>query len=162
MIVGLKDKDALKRIVVKKSYPIGNKQISFESGRLALFATGSVVIEDGMGNFLLTTCGIGNPKDGDFFPLTVEFQEKYYAAGKIGGNRFMKREGRPSESSILNSRVIDRPIRPMFPKGTRTDTQIISTIMSSSGLSDFGWYGITGASLSVMLAGVTEFEGPVA
>ncbi|MBX9809148.1 polyribonucleotide nucleotidyltransferase [Candidatus Gracilibacteria bacterium] len=162
MIVGLKDKDALKRIVVKKSYPISNKQISFESGRLALFATGSVVIEDGMGNFLLTTCGIGNPKDGDFFPLTVEFQEKYYAAGKIGGNRFMKREGRPSEASILNSRMIDRPIRPMFPKGTRTDTQIISTIMSSSGLSDFGWYGITGASLSVMLAGVTEFEGPVA
>ena len=58
--------------------------------------------------------------------------------------------------------MIDRPIRPMFPKGTRTDTQIISSIMSSSGLSDFGWYGITGASLSVMLAGVTEFEGPVA
>lgn len=74
----------------------------------------------------------------------------------------MKREGRPSEASILNSRVIDRPIRPMFPKATRTDTQIISTIMSSSGLSDFGWYGITGASLSVMLAGVKEFEGPVA
>lgn len=74
----------------------------------------------------------------------------------------MKREGRPSEASILNSRVIDRPIRPMFPKNTRTDTQIISTIMSSSGLSDFGWYGITGASLSVMLAGVKEFEGPVA
>lgn len=116
MIVGLKDKDALNRVVVKKSYTIGNKTISFESGRLALFATGSVVIEDNVGNFLLTTCGIGNPKDGDFFPLTVEFQEKYYAAGKIGGNRFMKREGRPSESSILNSRVIDRPIRPMFPK----------------------------------------------
>lgn len=121
-----------------------------------------MVIRDEVGNFLLTTTGIGNPKDGDFFPLTVEFQEKYYANGKIGGNRFMKREGRPSEASILNSRVIDRPIRPMFPKGTRTDTQIISTIMSSSGLSDFGWYGVTGASLSVMLAGVTEFEGPVA
>jgi polyribonucleotide nucleotidyltransferase len=120
------------------------------------------VIQDEVGNFLLTTCGIGNPKDGDFFPLTVEFQEKYYATGKIGGNRFMKREGRPSEASILNSRMIDRPIRPMFPKGTRTDTQIISSIMSSSGLSDFGWYGITGASLSVMLAGVTEFDGPVA
>lgn len=74
----------------------------------------------------------------------------------------MKREGRPSEASILNSRVIDRPIRPMFPKNTRTDTQIISTIMSSSGLSDFGFYGVTGASLSIMLAGVKEFEGPVA
>lgn len=148
--------------MVTKTYTIGGKNITFESGRLALFATGSIVIQDEVGNFLLTTTGIGNPKDGDFFPLTVEFQEKYYAAGKIGGNRFMKREGRPSEASILNSRLIDRPIRPMFPKGTRTDTQIISTIMSSSGLSDFGWYGVTGASLSVMLAGVKEFEGPVA
>jgi polyribonucleotide nucleotidyltransferase len=147
---------------VSKIYKIGNKNITLESGRLALFATGSIVISDEDGNFLLTTTGIGNPKDGDFFPLTVEFQEKYYANGKIGGNRFMKREGRPSEASILNSRMIDRPIRPMFPKNTRTDTQIISTIMSSSGLSDFGWYGIMGASLSVMLAGVKEFEGPVA
>ncbi len=162
MLVWLKDKDSLNRVVVTKTYKISNKNISFESGRLALFATGSVVIQDETGNFLLTTCGIGNPKDGDFFPLTVEFQEKFYATGKIGGNRFMKREWRPSEASILNSRMIDRPIRPMFPKGTRTDTQIISSIMSSSGLSDFGWYGITGASLSVMLAWVTEFEWPVA
>jgi polyribonucleotide nucleotidyltransferase len=92
MIVGLKDKDSLNRVVVSKTYTIGNKKISFESGRLALFATGSVVIQDEVGNFLLTTCGIGNPKDGDFFPLTVEFQEKFYATGKIGGNRFMKRE----------------------------------------------------------------------
>ena len=162
MIVALKDKTALDRIVVSKSYSIAGKNITFESGRLALFATGSIVISDEVGNFLLTTTGIGNPKDGDFFPLTVEFQEKFYANGKIGGNRFMKREGRPSEASILNSRMIDRPIRPMFPKNTRTDTQIISTIMSSSGLSDFGWYGVTGASLSVMLAWVKEFEGPVA
>ncbi len=161
MLVGLKDKLALSRAVVEKTYTIGGKQITFESGRLALFATGSVVIRDEDGNFLLTTTGIGNPKDGDFFPLTVEYQEKYYANGKIGGNRFMKREGRPSETSILNSRVIDRPIRPMFPKGTRTEVQIISTIMSSSGVSDFGWYGVTGASLSVMLAGVKEFEAPV-
>ena len=162
MLVWLTDKTALDRIVVSKSYSIAGKRITFESGRLALFATGSIVISDEVGNFLLTTCGIGNPKDGDFFPLTVEFQEKYYANGKIGGNRFMKREGRPSETSILNSRMIDRPIRPMFPKHTRTDTQIISTIMSSSGLSDFGWYGVTGASLSILLAGVKEFEGPVA
>lgn len=162
MIVWLKDRLALDRTMVTKTYTIGNKNLTFESGQLALFATWSVVIKDEDGNFLLTTCGIGNAKDGDFFPLTVEFQEKYYANGKIGGNRFMKREGRPSEASILNSRLIDRPIRPMFPKGTRTDTQIISTIMSSSGVSDFGWYGITGASMAIMLAGVEEFEGPVA
>ena len=84
MIVALKDKTALDRIVVRRSYSIAGKNITFESGRLALFATGSVVISDEEGNFLLTTTGIGNPKDGDFFPLTVEFQEKYYANGKIG------------------------------------------------------------------------------
>lgn len=162
MLVGLKDKNALDRIVVTKTYSISGKNITLESGRLALFATGSIAISDETGNFLLTTTGVGGTRDGDFFPLTVEFQEKYYANGKIGGNRFMKREGRPSEASILNSRMIDRPIRPMFPKGTRTEFQIISTIMSSSGLSDFGWYGITGASISIMLAGVKEFEGPVA
>jgi polyribonucleotide nucleotidyltransferase len=100
--------------------------------------------------------------NASFFPLSVEFQEKYYATGKIGGNRFMKREGRPSEAAILNSRMIDRPIRPMFPKGTINDIQIISTIMSSSGTSDYGFYGITGASLALQLAGITEFEGPVA
>jgi polyribonucleotide nucleotidyltransferase len=147
---------------VTQSYTIAGKSLTFESGQLALFATGSIVIRDEIGNFLLTTTGVGGDKDGDFFPLTVEFQEKYYAAGKIGGNRFMKREGRPSETAILNSRMIDRPIRPMLPKGTRTEFQIISTIMSSSRLSDFGWYGVTGASLSILLAGVQEFEGPVA
>lgn len=73
----------------------------------------------------------------------------------------MKREGRPSETAILNSRLIDRPIRPMFPKGVQNEVQIISTILSSSGTSDFGFWGITGASLSLMLAGVGQFEGPV-
>lgn len=116
MITGLKDRDAHARQIVRETYTIGGKKITFEAGRLALFASGSVVIRDENGNFLLTTAGIGNAKDGDFFPLTVEYQEKYYASGKIGGNRFSKREGRPSESAILNSRLIDRPIRPMFPK----------------------------------------------
>ncbi len=161
MIVALKDREALNRQVIQKTYAIGGKNITFESGRLALFATGSVVIKDNDGNFLLTTTGIGNKKDGDFFPLSCEYQEKYYASGKIGGNRFMKREGRPSDNAIINSRIIDRPIRPMFPKGTRTEVQIISTIMSSSGVSDFGWYGVTGASLSILLTGVKEFEAPV-
>ena len=156
-----KDRDVLGRPVVTKTYTIGGKNITFESGRLGLFASGAAVITDEDGNFLLTTTGIWGEKDGDFFPLTVEFQEKYYAAGKIWGNRFMKREGRPSENAILTSRMIDRPIRPMFPKGTRTEIQIISTIMSSSGVWDFGFYGITGASLSLLLAGIREFEWPV-
>jgi len=74
----------------------------------------------------------------------------------------MKREGRLSENAILNSRIIDRPIRPMFPKGTLNEVQIIATMLSSSGASDYGFHGITGASLALMLAGCTQFEGPVA
>jgi polyribonucleotide nucleotidyltransferase len=121
------------------------------------------VIRNSAGNYLLTTAGISpTPKDASFFPLTVEFVERFYAAGKIGGNKFSKREARPSETAVLNSRLIDRPIRPMFPKGVQNEVQIIATILSSSGTSDFGFYGITGASLSLMLAGVSEFEGPVA
>lgn len=164
MIPGLSDQNALSKDVVSRTYAIGGKNITFESGKLALLSDGSVVIRDEDGNYLLTTAGIkrdANPA-ADFFPLSVEFQEKYYAAGKIGGNRFMKREGRPSETAILNSRLIDRPIRPMFPKGTLNDVQILSTILSSSGTSDFGFYGITGASLGLLLAGVVGFEGPVA
>lgn len=154
MIGGLSDQNALSQEMVSKTYVIGGKSITFESGRLALLADGSVVIRDEEGNYLLTTVGIKrevNPS-ADFFPLSVEFQEKFYATGKVGGNRFMKREGRPSETAILNSRLIDRPIRPMFPKGTLNDIQIISTIMSSSGTSDFGFYGVTGASLALKLA----------
>ncbi|MFA6090162.1 MAG: polyribonucleotide nucleotidyltransferase [Candidatus Gracilibacteria bacterium] len=164
MISGLSDQNALTKATVTKTYEIGGKKITFESGRLALLADGAVVIRDEAGNYLLTTVGVKEEVNlsANFFPLSVEFQEKYYATGKIGGNRFMKREGRPSEAAILNSRMIDRPIRPMFPKGTINDIQIISTIMSSSGDSDYGFYGITGASLAIQLAGITEFEGPVA
>lgn len=162
MIIGLKDSEAMNRNIVEKTYTIGWKEITFESGRLALFAQGSVVIKDTVWNFLLTTAWIGKPRDGDFFPLTVEYQEKYYASGKIWWNRFQKREGRPSEAAILNSRLIDRPIRPMFPSATRTEIQIISTIMSSSWVSDFGYMGITGASLSLLLSGIEGFEWPIA
>lgn len=164
MITGLSDQNALTKEMVAKTYEIGGKKLTFESGRLALLADGAVVVRDEEGNYLLTTAGIKEEvnESASFFPLSVEFQEKYYATGKIGGNRFMKREGRPSEAAILNSRLIDRPIRPMFPKGTVNDIQIISTIMSSSGTSDYGFYGITGASLALKLAGITEFEGPVA
>ena len=139
MIQGLSDQNALSKAMISKTYDIGGKKITFESGRLALLADGSVVVRDEEGNYLLTTAGIKREvkPDTDFFPLSVEFQEKYYATGKIGGNRFMKREGRPSEAAILNSRMIDRPIRPMFPKGTLNEIQVISSIMSSSGTSDF-------------------------
>ncbi len=94
MIAGISDQNALTKAMVTKTYDIGGKKITFESGRLALLADGAVVIRDEEGNYLLTTVGIKEEvnESASFFPLSVEFQEKYYATGKIGGNRFMKRE----------------------------------------------------------------------
>jgi len=164
MIVWLSDTQILSHKSFSKTYTIAGKKLTFESGKLALLADWSVVISDEDGNYLLTTAGINeNIKPwADFFPMTCEYQEKYYAAGKIGGNRFMKRESRPSEVATLTSRMIDRPIRPMFPKWTVNEVQIISTILSSSGVSEYGFYGITWASLALMLSWCQEFEGPVA
>ncbi|EKE27530.1 MAG: hypothetical protein ACD_3C00196G0023 [uncultured bacterium (gcode 4)] len=163
MIIWLSDTRILEHKPFKKTYNISGKNITLESWKLALLIDWSVVITDEDGNYLLTTAGINEKvKPGtDFFPMTVDFQEKYYATGKIGWNRFMKRESRPSEASILNSRLIDRPIRPMFPKWTVNEVQIISTILSSSGTSDYGFYWITWASLALMLSGTAEFEWPV-
>ena len=145
MIPGLKDVDVPNMALVAKTYTIAGKDVTFESGKLAMMINGSVVIKNEAGNYLLTTAGIksdANP-NAPFFPLVVDYQERYYSTGKIGGGRFQKREGRPSTDAILTSRLIDRPIRPMFPKGTRNEIQIIPTILSSSGESDFGFYGIT-------------------
>jgi len=118
-MIGLSDRNAPSVVPLKKSYCVGGKEITFETGKLALLADGAVTLSDASGNMLLVTAGVkqeGVNEKADFFPLVVDYQEKFYATGKIGGNRFMKREGRPSETSILTSRLIDRPIRPMFPK----------------------------------------------
>lgn len=163
-MVGLSDKNAPFLKVIKKSYTIGGKNIYFETGKLGLLAHGSITLSDDSGNMLLVTAGIkedGVNEKADFFPLVVDYQEKYYATWKIGGNRFMKREGRPSETSILTSRLIDRPIRPMFPKGFINDVQIIATALSSANESDMWFFGITGASIALMQSGA-PFEGPVA
>ncbi|MDD5769337.1 MAG: polyribonucleotide nucleotidyltransferase [Candidatus Gracilibacteria bacterium] len=162
-MIGLSDKNAVNIIPLKRTYNIGGKNITFETGKLGLLANGSVTVSDDFGNVLFITAGIkevGVNEKADFFPLVVDYQEKFYATGKIGGNRFMKREGRPSESSILTSRIIDRPIRPMFPKGFINDVQIIATALSATNESDLGFFGITGASLALMMTGA-PFEGPV-
>lgn len=162
MIPHLKDSTASRTPVIQTTCKIGSRTWTFETGRLARLIDGSIVIRDDQDNVLLTTVGIGNPREGlDFFPLSVDFVEKYYASGKIGGNRFQRREGRPSEQAILTSRLIDRPIRPLFPNGTRNEVQIISTILSANSGSDFGYAGITGASLAILLSGAEGFEGPV-
>ncbi|MDD5213117.1 MAG: polyribonucleotide nucleotidyltransferase [Candidatus Gracilibacteria bacterium] len=163
-MIGLSDKTAPNVKSLKKTYSIGGKNISFEAGKLALLINGAVTISDESGNVLLVTAGVkeeGVNGKADFFPLVVDYQERFYATGKIGGNRFQRREGRPSEAATLTSRLIDRPIRPMFPKGFINDTQIIAMALSSSGVSDLGFFGITGASLALMMTGA-PFEGPVA
>lgn len=162
-MIWLSDKNAATLPVLKKTYNIGGRNISFEAGKLALLANGSVTISDELGNMLLVTAGIkekGVNEKAPFFPLVVDYQDKFYATWKIGGNKFQKREGRPSESAVLISRLIDRPIRPMFADGFVNDTQIMVTPLSLTPDSDLGFFGVTGASLSLMMAGA-PFEGPV-
>jgi len=159
----LSDQNVAKLQPLKKTYVIWWKTLTFESGKLWLLANGSVTISDTDGNVMLVTAGIketGVNENADFFPLVVDYQDKFYATGKIGGNRFMKREWRPSELATLTSRLIDRPIRPMFPKWLVNDTQIIVTPLSLNPDTDLGYMGILGASLALMLSGA-PFQWPV-
>ncbi len=163
-MIWLSDKNAPEIKPLKKTYNIEWKDITFESWKLWLLANGAVTISDDTGNMLFVTCWIKEEwlnKQADFFPLSVEYQEKYYATWKIGWNRFQKREWRPSEQAIINSRIIDRPIRPMFPKWFINETQIIATALSSSNESDLSFHWITGASLTLLMTSA-PFEWPVA
>lgn len=159
----LSDKNATSLEVLKKTFNFGGKQVTFETWKLALLAHGSVTISDENWNVLLITTGIkesGVNENPPFFPFVVDFQEKFYATWKIGWNRFQKREGRPSDSAILTSRLIDRPIRPMFEDGYVNDTQVIVTVLSSDNESDIWFRGITWASLGLLMSGA-PFEWPV-
>ena len=109
---------------------LAGRTLSVETGRIAQLADGAVLMQYGDTTVLVTACISANPKEGlDFFPLSCDYEERLYAVGKIPGG-FIKREGRPSEKSVLSSRLIDRPIRPLFPKGFRNDVQVVATIMS--------------------------------
>lgn len=148
---------------LSKTYEIEWKKITFESWKLALLTNWAATISDESWNVLLVTCGIKEEwlnKEADFFPLSVEYQEKYYATWKIWGNRFQKREGRPSEQAVISARIIDRPIRPMFPKWLINEVQIIATALSSSNISDLSFHWITWASLSLLMTDIS-FEWPV-
>src|SRR6185503_5776870 len=110
----------------KREIQIGSRRISIETGKLAKQADGSVVVRSGDTVVLVTACHAANPREGiDFLPLTVDYREYTYASGRIPGG-FFKREGKPPEKEVLTSRLIDRPIRPMFPDGWRNETQIIA------------------------------------
>src|SRR5438309_8013980 len=110
---------------------LDGKKITLETGRIARQAHGSVVVRSGDSVVLVTACAADEPKPGaSFFPLTVDYREYTYAAGKFPGG-FIKREGRPSEKEILTSRLIDRPIRPLFPEGFQHETQVIAMVLSA-------------------------------
>ncbi len=140
--------------------PFGDQNLIIETGKFAKLASGAVTLTYGGTVVLVTSCMSKTTREGiDWFPLMVEFQEKTYAAGRIPGG-FFKREGRPSESEILAARMIDRPIRPLFPKGMRNDVQVVATVLSSDGENDPDVLGIIGASASLMISDI-PFNGPV-
>ena len=114
--------------VNRVSVEIGGKEISFETGKLARQASGAVVVSPG-DTMVLSTATIGNLRDVDFLPLTVDVEERHYAAGKIPGS-FFRREARAGEKATLTARMIDRPIRPLFPKGWHFETQLVAQPMS--------------------------------
>ena len=139
----------------------GREDLILETGKMAKQANGAVTIQLGGTVVLVTACMSKNIREGqDFFPLTVECQEKTYAAGRIPGG-FFKREGRPSESEILTARLIDRPIRPLFPKGMFNEVQIMAIVLSSDGENDPDILAVTGASVALSISDI-PFNGPLA
>src|ERR1044071_5085158 len=131
---------------------LGGRKITLETGKMAKQANGAVVVRAGDAAVLVTACMADNPKPGaGFFPLTVDYREYPYAAGKIPGG-FIKREGRPSEKEILTSRLIDRPIRPLFPEGFLNETQIIAMALSADPEQDPNSLAIVGAAAALAIS----------
>ena len=141
---------------------IGGKTISIETGKLAKQASGSVVIKCGETVVLVTAVGVKESKpNADFLPLTIEYQEKMASVGRIPGNYFRREIGRPSEHEVLTCRIIDRPLRPLFPEGFFFETQVIATVLSADLLNDPDVLALTGASCALTLSDI-PFAGPVA
>ncbi|HEY8218712.1 MAG TPA: polyribonucleotide nucleotidyltransferase [Methylobacter sp.] len=144
---------------IRKEFQYGDRLVKLETGEIARQAHGAVMIDVDGTTLLVTVVGKKQPNGGDFFPLTVNYQEKAYAAGKIPGG-FFKREGRPSEQETLTSRLIDRPIRPLFPEGYTDEVQIIATVVSLNPEVNPEIPALLGASAALAVSGL-PFNGPV-
>src|SRR5262252_22008 len=145
---------------VRVSVTVGTREVSFETGKLAKQADGAVVVRSGDTMVLATAQGRTEGREGaDFFPLTVDVEERMYAAGKIPGG-FFKREGRPTERAILTARMIDRPIRPLWPKGFRNEVQCIATVLSADMVTPHDILAINGVSAALMVSPM-PFLGPI-
>ncbi len=154
-------KNLIKRKQAKATGKVSGRDFALETGKLAQYADGSVLARFGDTVVLATAVISDEPKDdASFFPLLVDYEERLYAAGKISGSRFFKREGRPSEEAVLMARMIDRPIRPLFPKGYRNDVQLIITALSYDPNSEIEVPAIVAASSALLMAGA-PFEGPI-
>ncbi|MCH2412456.1 MAG: polyribonucleotide nucleotidyltransferase, partial [Acidimicrobiales bacterium] len=137
-----------------------DKTVSFETGRLAGLAGGAVLAQLGDTTVLVTATGAKSPRPGaDFFPLTVDIEERMYAAGKIPGS-FFRREGRAPESAVLTCRLIDRPLRPMFPDGYRNEVHIVGTVMGADMENPYDVLALNAASAALLLSGI-PFDGPI-
>ncbi len=147
--------------ILERSIQVGGRTMTFQTGRIGKQAGGAIVLRYGDTVVSAFATGSAEPRTGiDFFPLTVEFEERLYAAGKIPGG-FIKREGRPSEKAILSARLIDRPIRPLFPDGFRNDVQVVAIVMSVDQDCASDITAINAASAALTISNV-PFEGPVA
>lgn len=154
-------------------HPFGGKTVSFETdfcgqkliievGKIGFLADGAVTVRYGDTMVLGTAVMSNSPREGiDFFPLLIDYEERMYASGKISGSRFMKREGRASEQATLTARLIDRPVRPLFPKGFRNDVQCIATVLSADLVHSPDMVAMTALSSALMLSGA-PFKGPIA
>ena len=145
---------------VRKTFSYGHHQVTLETGRIARQATAAVMVNMDETMVLVTVVGVRQPSVGrDFFPLTVNYQERTYAAGRIPGGYF-RREGRPTEKEILTSRLLDRPLRPLFPKGFYHEVQVVATVLSVNPEIDPDIPALIGASAAVTLSGM-PFAGPI-
>src|SRR6195256_1327670 len=144
--------------VTRVSVEIAGTEISLETGRMAKQASGAVVVSMGE-TMVLSTATAGNPRDVDFLPLTVDVEERMYATGKIPGS-FFKREGRPVEKATLTARMIDRPLRPLFPKDWRFETQLVAIPLSIDHVHSYDILAMNGASAAVMISDI-PFPTPV-
>ena len=146
---------------LKESIKLGDKELTVEVGRVAKQADGAVVISYGETMLLVAAVSASTPREGvDFFPLTVEYRESQFAAGRIPGNYF-RREGRPNEKEVLTCRLIDRPCRPLFAEGYRNETQVIATVISADTDNNPDVIAITGASCALFLSDI-PFMNPIA
>jgi polyribonucleotide nucleotidyltransferase len=145
---------------VTKSFQYGNHEVTLETGEIARQASGAVIVSMGGTVVLVTAVAAAKAREGqDFFPLTVDYQEKFYSAGRIPGG-FFKREGRPTEKETLTSRLIDRPVRPLFPEEFKNEVQVIAQVLSLNPEVDGDIAALLGASAALSLAGI-PFKGPI-